>query len=138
MKDPTSSAARWAQNLQGATEKIREGVQAVQVAPGAAAARQRSVWLQNLTASADKWTRNVGAVPLSEWQSDMINKGIPRIGTGAQGAQQKFAAFLTSFLPFVDAGVRALPPRGNLQQNIARMVAMVQHNAQYTGRPAGR
>lgn len=138
MKDPTAAAARWANNLSAATEKIREGVQAVQVAPGQAAARQRAVWLQNLTASADKWARNTAAVALPDWQSAMVNKGVPRIGTGAQASQQKFASFLSSFLPFVDAGVRALPPRGNLQQNIARMVSMVQHNAQYTGRAAGR
>lgn len=137
-KDPTAAAQRWAQNLGAATQAIQAGVAGVTVAPGAAAARQKSVWMQNTQASADKWARNVGSVPLSDWQNSMNTKGIPRIASGAQEAIPKMTNFLQAFIPHVEAGVRALPARGTLENNIARMVAMVRHNAQFTGRPAGR
>lgn len=137
MKDPAQVAADWAQKLGGSTTKIAAGVAAVQTPPGQAAARQKAVWLANVTASADKWGSRVAAVPLGDWQAAMTNKGIPRIATGASGAQAKFAGFMTQFLPFVDQGKRALPARGNLDQNIARMVAMVRHNAQFNLRRTG-
>lgn len=137
-KDPAAAAQRWAQNLGAATQAIQAGVAAVTVAPGAAAARQKSVWMQNTQASADKWARNVGSVQLGDWQNSMNTKGIPRIASGATEAVPKMTAFLQAFIPHVEAGVRQLPARGTLENNIARMVAMVRHNAQFTGRPAGR
>lgn len=130
-KDPQAAAQRWAQNLGGATAKITEGVQAVQVAPGQLAARQQAVWAQNTMAAQGKWARNTASISLSEWQTAMIDKGVQRIGSGAMAAQPKMAAFLQAFLPHVDAGVRQLPARGNLDANIARMVSMVRHNAQF-------
>lgn len=136
-KDPASVAADWAQKLGGATSKITAGVQSVQVAPGQAAARQKAVYLQNVTANADKWATHVAAVPLGDWQAAMVNKGIPRIASGATAAQGKMQNFLTQFLPYVDSVKRGLPARGNLDANIARMVAMVRGNAQFKMRRAG-
>lgn len=136
-KDPTTVAARWATNLGASTQKIQEGVAAVTTAPGQLAARQKDVWLTNLQASAPKWARNVAAVPLADWQNAMNTKGIGRIAQGAQAAQGKMAMFLTSFLPHVEAGVRALPARGGLEQNIQRAVAMMRHNATFAQRRAG-
>jgi hypothetical protein len=136
MKDPAASATKWANNLGAATQAITDGVNRVTVAPGQKAAAQVSVWQANTAAAAQKFARNVGRVGLSQWQNDMIQKGIPRIAQGAQQAQPKMQNFLTAFLPFVDQGVKALPPRGNLQANINRMVGMVNHNASFQ-RPQG-
>jgi hypothetical protein len=137
-KDPNAAAARWAQNLAGAGPRIGEGVNNVTVAPGQAAARQKQVWLANVQGSADKWAARTAAVSLQEWQQAMIQKGAPRIAAGAQAAQAKMAAFLTAFLPHVEAGVRALPPRGNLEQNIDRMARLVRHNASFGQRGGAR
>lgn len=131
-KDPTTVASKWAQNLSGATQSITDGVNAVSVAPGAAAARQKTVYVNNVTASADKWARNVAAVSLSSWQQDMITKGIPRIASGAQAAQSKFATFMGKLLPYQANLVSQLPARGNLEQNITRMTQMVRGMANFT------
>lgn len=131
---PDQIAARWASNLGGATQKITEGVNAVQVAPGQAAARQKAVWLQNVTASQAKWATRVASVPLADWQKAMSEKGVQRIASGAAGAQNRFAGFMGQLLPHLAAGQRALPPRGNLDQNIARMVAMVRHTSTFSQR----
>lgn len=130
---PDQGAAKWARNLSAATQDITTGVQGVREAPGLAAARSKALWLQQVTASADKWARRVSAVSLDEWQRSMIEKGIPRIGQGAQSAIPKMTAFLADFLPYVQQGVDNLRnmPKGGVENGIARASAMIRHNAAY-------
>lgn len=137
--DPNTIAQEWSQRLASSTQKIQAGVQNVTVAPGQAAARQKQVYLQNVQAAADKWARNVASVTLADWQNAMINKGVQRVASGAQAAQDKFAAFMGRLIPHIEAGRRQLPARGNLDQNIARMTAWVRHMANFgrTGTGSG-
>lgn len=113
-------AAKWSQNLSGATTTITTGVQAVTTPPGQAAARQKSAYVNGVNANQDVWAKNVAAVPLSTWQQDMVNKGIPRIATGAQAAQPKMTTVMSKLLPAISNAVNALPPRGTLAQNLQR------------------
>lgn len=124
-KDPSTVANNWANRLAASTQAIADGVNGVQTAPGAAAARQADVWAQNVAASKPKWQRNVAAVTLPEWQAAMINKGVPRIASGAAAAEPKFQQFMSQLLPYIDQQVRALPARGTLDQNIARSAAFI-------------
>jgi hypothetical protein len=118
-------AAHWASQLGNAGARITQGVNAVKVAPGQAAAAQSAVWLQNLQASQQKWASRVARVSLGDWQAAMTNKGIGRIGSGATAAVPKFQSFLDKFLPYVDGAKASLPKRGSYEQNKARMTAMV-------------
>ncbi|HEX3513866.1 MAG TPA: hypothetical protein VHT26_07695 [Trebonia sp.] len=129
-------AANWASRLAASTQKITDGINGVSVAPGVAAARQKDVWLQNTQAAQAKWARNVASVSLSDWQQMTISKGVPRIASGAQAAQPKFQAFMSKFLPYVQSGKASLPPRGTLDQNINRAVAMMRHNAKFSNASA--
>lgn len=122
---PDQVAARWAQQLAAAGDKIKMGVDSVTVAPGQAAARQKSVWQQNTTSAADKWARNTSAVSLSDWKQAIESKGIPRIAAGASAAQPKFAQFMGKLLPYVQSAKSALPPRGTYDQNKQRALAMM-------------
>lgn len=131
-KDPTQVAADWASRLGASGQKITAGVQAVTVAPGQAAARQKQVWVQNTTSSADKWASRTAAVPLSDWQQATVSKGVPRIASGAQAAQPKFAAFMGQLLPFQARGLSQLPPRGDLGANINRMTQWVQYMSTFS------
>lgn len=131
---PNDVATRWAQNLGAATSRITAGVQAVQQAPGAKAAAQKQVYVQNVTAAADKWASRVSAVSLGTWQQDMINKGVSRVGPGATAAVPKMTAFMSQLLPYIDSQKASLPARGNLDQNISRMTSWVRamSNFKYT------
>lgn len=131
MPSPQDAANRWAQNLGASTAKIQAGVQAVTVSPGQSAARQKAVWVQNVANSQDKWARNVAAVSTAQWQNDMINKGLPRIGSGAQASVDKVTTVFTKLFPYISQGVSALPPRGTLDQNINRAVSMIRHMSQF-------
>ena len=124
-KDPTQVANKWATNLGQSTTSIQAGVQAVTTAPGVKAAAQANVWANNTVAAKQKWATNTAKVPLSDWQDSMINKGIPRIQTGATAAVPKMTAFLTKSLPFINNLVATLPPRGDLGSNINRAVAFM-------------
>lgn len=130
---PDQVAAKWAQNLGASTQYITAGVNAVTEAPGQKAARQVDAWIQGVQASRAKWQSRVASVSLSEWQQAMINKGVPRVASGAQAAQPKMAAFLNEFLPFqerVTAQVRSMP-KGGLEAGINRAIAQIRGTAQF-------
>jgi hypothetical protein len=132
---PEQIAKEWSTRLAASTNKIQQGVQNVSVAPGQAAAKQKQVWLQNIQSAQDKWAKNVASVSLSSWQNDFINKGLPRIATGASAAEPKFATFMSALMPYIDSGVKQLPARGNLESNINRMVAWVRHMSNFKKPP---
>jgi hypothetical protein len=131
-KDPATVAANWASRLGQSTQAITDGINSVQTAPGVAAARQKSVWVNNTQAAANKWATNTANVTLPEWQQAMIQKGVPRIASGAQAAQPKMAQFMTKLLPYIDQAKAGLPARGDLNANINRMVSFTQKMAQFS------
>lgn len=128
---PNQVATDWASRLAASTTKIKAGVARVQTSPGALAARQKTVWAANVAAAKTKWASRLAALPLSTWQQDMNTKGIPRIASGAQAAQTKFANVMSQLLPYIDRTVASLPARGSLEQNIARSAAFIRGMSQF-------
>lgn len=126
-KDPSSVAARWNQGLSGARQKYIDGINSVTTAPGAAAAAQAQVWVQNTTAAQQKFARNVAAVPLSTWQGAAASKGADRLSSGAAAAEPKVMAFMTKLLPYVNSGRASLPKRGSYDANKSRLIAWVDY-----------
>ena len=123
-------ANKWLANLQNAQQTMTQGVQAVTVAPGVAAAAQAPLMQARIVAAiqSGKWARNVAAVSLSQWQQAMIQTGIPRVTQGAQDKLPKVQAFLTKFLPFVanvKSQIAAMPNTTN-QDKINRMIKNMQ------------
>lgn len=138
--NPQTVAGKWSRNLGAAGPSITAGVQAVTTSPGQLAAAQTAKWLAALNASAAKWTRNVGALTLTEWQQAMINVGIPRIQQGATTGEPNVVAFMTQFLPYLQTGVNQVKamPSGNLAAGIARASAMITYNSKFVYQRAAR
>ena len=135
MKDPAQVAQKWSRNLQAAGPSITAGVNAVQTAPSQLAIKQQDVMVQNFTTAvtSGKWARNLGKVSLNDWQTALIQVGIPRITAGAAKSLPKVQDFMTQWLPYEAAGQAKLQtmPRGGLDQNIQRAVTMIRHNAAF-------
>lgn len=128
---PDQAAADWVAGLSAKTAKITANVQSVRVAPGQAAAAQRGAYLQGVQTNVDKWARNVGAVTREQWIDAMVNKGIPRIASGASAAQSDMVAFFGKLLPYIDRGRSSLPARGTFEQNKQRANAWMDYMHQF-------
>ena len=120
------AAQRWVNGLSGASQKISEGIDAVTVAPGQAAARQKAAWVQNTTSAADRWATRVGRVSLTDWQTAAKSKGVARIAPGASAAQGQMVSVMAKLLPAIDGAVKGLPARGTFEQNVQRSVTLMQ------------
>jgi len=133
MKSSSQVTQKWLRNLSAAGETVREGVDAVEVAPGVLAARQQDAMKTNLLKSIDsgKWARRVAAVSREEWQDKMKSLGIPRMAAGANAAQGKMQHAMDQILPHIQQGVSKLEkmPSVTLEDNIQRMTSFVRHMA---------
>lgn len=135
MKSASDVANKWAANLAAATTSITAGVQQVTVSPTQLAAANLNGYLAGTqqAVTSGKMAASLQRVSLQDWQTAMIQKGIPRIASGAQAAKPKMASFMQQFLPYVQQGVTNLQsqPRGTLEQNIQRAVTIMQWNANF-------
>lgn len=134
-KNAAEIAAKWRQRTAAATQAMEDGVNAVTEAPThkAAAAVDRMVAGVQRAAAEGKIQAGLLRVDLASWKKSMREKGIPRIATGVAAAEGDFGAFMAEFMPHIEQGKQKLKsmPRGTIEQNIARMVETVRHNASF-------
>lgn len=123
MPSAAEAAQKWATNLPASQQRYVDGVNAVTTAPGALAARAAPVWAANTAAAQSKFARNSAAVTLQDWQRQTTTKGAQRLSSGAQAAQSKVEAVFSRLFPAIQSAVSSLPPRGDLEANIARSAA---------------
>ena len=134
VKDATYVADKWRSNLKGSTDAMRKGVDGVTVAPSKKAIESKEKMKRNLIEAIDsgKWEDGLKAVSLDDWKTAM-DKGINRVGTGADASVGKVESFMKDFLPHLEEGKKKVDamPNVTLEDNIARAEAMIRHNAQY-------
>lgn len=134
MAMPTAqeAAQRWvAAGTQG-TERYKQGVSAVQVSPGALAARAVDLWAANTVAAKPKFAANSAKVTKEAWVAAAAGKGADRYAPGIQAAQGSYEAALSKLLPYIAQQVSSLPPRGGLEANITRMTSFVRGMSKYS------
>lgn len=128
---------KWGTNLNAASTYITNGVNAVQTAPGVAAAAAQDRMLSNLTqaVTSGRWAKAVSGVSLADWKAAMTNKAIPRIPQGVTAAQKNATQTITNLLAAVTQAqqVATALPKGGLQQSIARASAFMTAMSQAKG-----
>lgn len=134
-KNAATVAQKWARNLSSATQAITDGVNSVTVNPAdkAIAAIPNMVAGVQRAADSGKIAAGLQTVTLASWKQAMLQKGVPRVATGAQQAQPKMEQFMNKLLPYVQSGQQMLQntPRGNSAQNDQRMLAWAQYMRQF-------
>lgn len=131
--NPQQVAQNWARGMSNATDKIRAGISAVTESPTAKAAQAADQYLAGVQQAVAnrKFQDGLNAVTLGDWKDAALNKGVNRIGSGAEAAKGDFANFMAQFLPYLQAGVQQLPARGTIDQNIERAVQMMRYNSRF-------
>lgn len=102
---PQEAADKYGQRMKAAVADIRRGVERVTEAPGAKAAAKADKWHARLTAeeTKQKYIRRVGAVSLSDWKAQTLNKGVGRIAAGVDAANAKMASFFGELFPYQES-----------------------------------
>lgn len=131
MPSAQEAAQKWATNLPASQQRYVDGVNAVTVSPGALAARSAATWAANTAAAQSKFARNSAAVSLQSWQQATATKGAQRLSSGAQAAQSKVEATFAKLFPAIQQAVSSLPPRGDIEANIARSAAFARAMNKY-------
>lgn len=121
--------------LKGATEDIRNGINAVSQAPGQKAAAKSKKMLANLTESVNSgaWAARTAAVGLDEWKQKTLDKGVARIGSGIDAAADKVRSFASQLLPYTDSVSQkvASMPDMTLDDNIRRAEVAMREMAKF-------
>lgn len=131
MPTAAEAAQKWATNLPAAQQRYIEGVNGVTASPGQLAARSSALWAANTAAAQQKFAKNSAAVSLQSWQQATTTKGAQRLSSGAQAAQSKVEATFSRLFPAIQSAVSSLPPRGDIEANIARSAAFARAMNKY-------
>jgi len=134
-KSASDIAEKWGRNLKRSGDDIRKGVERVTESPGEKAAAKQEKMLSKLTTKVEDgtWAERVASVPLSDWKSKMINKGIPRISAGVDAANGKVVEFHTQLADHQDRITSELDrmPDVSLEDSIAKMTHQVRRMSEF-------
>lgn len=132
----SDAAKAWVDGLSAATAKMQRGVNALTVSPTESAAKMKNKMLQNLTTAVNsgKWEAGLRAVTLDQWRQRYVEKGLPRVASGASASQDKMTAFMQQLLAYQDTALQSLSamPNNNKADSKARMNAWFDKMAAFT------
>jgi len=125
-KDPISVTSRQIQNVQNAAQKAKDGIQAVSVSPGDAAADQIQVMIQNFleAANSGKLEDALRGIDLNEWKRAALD-GVSRVGPGMERKRatiEKFHAQLQEYQLRYTQSIDSMP-KGTKAASRDRMLA---------------
>ena len=125
MPTAASAAAKWKRQMAAAGQAYEDGVNSVDVAPTAQAADSIDRMVSGMAeAAADgRIERGLRSVSLADWKKSTIEKGKARLSQGAAASEDRTRAAMEENFRDIEEVRASLPPRGTLQDNIARMTA---------------
>jgi hypothetical protein len=140
--DPARMAQNWQSGMGSAqaTANYKAGVQSVTTSPGALAATPDAIqrYLDGVNQSVASGRRQaaLNAVSLQYWQNQAINKGAPRLATGAAAALPKFQSFSQKIAPLltqISAHVAGMP-KGGFANAVSRSSYAIQQMLAFAGK----
>lgn len=135
---PEQFADKWNRRIKAAVPDIQAGIQRVTTAPGESAAAKADKLLQRVTEAitSGKWAERVRSVTVEDWRRAALNKGIPRIAAGADGAMDKQREFASQLLPYLDRVVSEVKrmPDLTLEDAIARASYVIREMSKFRKR----
>jgi hypothetical protein len=135
---PEQFADKWNRRIKAAVPDIQAGIQRVTTSPGELAAAKQEKMLQKVTEAitSGKWAERVRSVTVEDWRRAALNKGIPRIAAGADGAMDKQREFASQLLPYLDAVVSEVKrmPDLTLEDSIARAAHVIRQMSKFRKR----
>lgn len=142
-KDPQFVTQKWQRGISASADQVRQGVQGVTVSPGEAAIKAKGKYQEGVARALSNGDFDKGnrSYTVGDWQKSMIDKGIPRLASGAAAAAPKVAAFMAQWLPAMEDLSRQIDamPSGTVEDSIARARAAIVYNSNLRGRyRAGR
>lgn len=101
---PKEAYDLYAQTMKARLPKMERGIRRVTEAPGMRAAKQVGKMRANLLRSIDDgtWEDRVSSVSLQDWQTAMIEKGLPNVSRGVDNAEGKMVDFFGQLFDYQD------------------------------------
>lgn len=135
---PAEFAEKHARRLKGSIEDIRTGLSRVTVSPTAQAAAKQDKMIAELTraVTSGKWAARLRSVTLEQWKAAAIEKGLPRIASGIDGATAKQVDFATQLFAYentVLTRVEAMPDL-TIEDSIGRATTWIREMSKFVRR----
>lgn len=127
---------RWVQNGTASSQKYKDSIMSLVDDPLQKAADAGALYLQKIQEAEAMGKRAAGlrAFGFDNWKKVTASKGSVRLGQGMSESQDRYMRQMTQLLPFIDNLVDTLPPRGDLNANIARADKFMRGMAGYSQR----
>jgi hypothetical protein len=121
VKTAQQAGTNWSGAASRATPNFVAGVQSTQKDQAALAVAQQAALLSNFTASVldGRWAQGVTRRGTAYWKQQTEAKST-NYNQGYTAGAQNYAAAAAKFMPAIAQGVSALPPRGDINQNLQR------------------
>lgn len=125
MKSAQQAASNWTGASGRATTAFAEGVQSYSGDWAGATVAQQAVMQSNWQAAIanGSWARGVQTVGTNGWKSATQAKQT-NYTTGYSAGGANFQAAISKIMSFLGSAVPALPPRGDINQNLQRANAL--------------
>jgi hypothetical protein len=138
-RDVNKITQRWVANGSSSSGKYIDSIQSLTENPLDKAADNSAGYMAGIQRSEAAGTRARGlrAYGFDNWKRKTVEVGSVRLGQGMAASQDRYKRAMTDLLPFIDNLVSTLPPRGDLNQNIARADKMMRGMAGYRTRGFG-
>lgn len=128
-------AEDWASALKASTEKIRRGVERVEVNPFEEATKQEKKMLAKLVEAIEsgRWRYELSKFTKDDYIKLMKELGIPRISKGVDMSLSEQEKFFTALLSHIEEGLREVEkiPKETLDDSIRRAEVMIRHMAKF-------